>query len=50
MAFGVDVVGIAIMNIEVIGFDAENHGDMRGLCEIPKLETAHFVDDGVGGV
>ena len=33
------------MNVEVVGFEVSNDGDMRRFLKVPKLKTRKFVDD-----
>lgn len=46
--FGVQIIFVAVMNVEVVWLDGTNNGDMWRFFKIPELETAHFVnDDGI---
>lgn len=48
IALGGDVVVEVVVDIEMVGFDSEDDGDMGGFFEVPKLETAHLIDNGIG--
>ena len=45
VGFGVFVVAVIFVNVEVIGLDGADNANMGGFFEIPELETTHLVDD-----
>ena len=50
VGFGIQVIRIIFMDIEMVGLDLSDNRDGRGFFEIPKLETGHLVGyDGIFG-
>ena len=49
MSLGGEVVGVIFVDVQVVGFDLADNGDMWGIFKVPKLKTGHFVNHNRGG-
>ena len=45
VGFGIEIIFIIGMDVEVVGFKMTKYGDVGGFVEIPELETGHFIND-----
>ena len=50
VGLGGKIVGIVTVDVEMVGFNMENDGNVRRALKVPELETAEFVDDEVVGL
>ncbi len=48
MSLGGEIVGVIFVNVQVVGLDLTDNGDMRGFFKVPKLETGHFINHNRG--
>ena len=45
VGFGGEIIVVILVDVEMIGLQLADDGDVWGFVEIPELETRHFVDD-----